>query len=71
MPKLNFTTSITLELLATDVAKVIKHLENEGTPHEVRVRKARHFTRKITIYCHDHHRDYFESIFGTLELPLI
>lgn len=71
MSKLNFTTSITSELLAADVAKVIKHLEDEETPHEVRVRKIRHLIREITIYCHDHHSDYFESIFRTLELPLI
>lgn len=57
-------SSINVELSAERLHELYKRLEDEATPHAVRVRKAAQGVRQITIYCDAENVAYFNTIVG-------
>ncbi len=62
MNEKDFDSSITAEVPAERMQKIYMRLEDEATPHAMRVSKCRPRTRRITIYCDAKDAAYFNGI---------
>ncbi len=62
MNEKDFNSSITAEVPAEQMQKIYLRLEDEATPHAVRVSKCRPYTKRVTIYCDAKNVAYFNGI---------
>lgn len=62
MEEKEFNSSITAEVAAEVMRKIYARLEDEATPHAVRVGKCRPHTKRVTIYCDAKNVEYFNRI---------
>lgn len=58
----DFNSSITAEVPAERMQKIYMRLEDEATPHAMRVSKCRPRTKRVTIYCDAENVAYFNTI---------
>ena len=62
MDERDFNGSVSAEVPAKLMEKLYLRLENEATPHSMRVRKGRRGTKQVTISCDAKDVAYFNNI---------
>lgn len=61
MDETNFNSRITAELTRASLLNIYNRLDDEETPHAIRVRKVANL-RQVIIYCDAEHINYFDKI---------
>lgn len=62
MDERDFDSCVTAEVPAEQMQKIYLRLEDEATPHAMRVSKCRPYIKRITIYCDAKDVAYFNTI---------
>lgn len=62
MDEKDFSGSVSAEVPAKAMEKLYLRMENEATPHAMRVRKGQRGTKKVTISCDAKDVAYFNTI---------
>lgn len=62
MDEKDFNSRVTAEVAAERMQKIYLCLEDEATPHAMRVNKCRPYARRVTIYCDAENAAYFKNM---------
>lgn len=62
MDEKDFNSKVTAEVPAEFMQKIYLRLEDEATPHAVRVSKCHPYIKRVTIYCDAENVAYFNTI---------
>lgn len=62
MDEKDFNSRVTAEVAAERMQKIYMRLEDEATPHAMRVSKCRPYVRRVTIYCDADNTAYFQNM---------
>lgn len=62
MDEKDFNSKVTAEVPAEFMQKIYLRLEDEATPHAVRVSKCRPYVKRVTIYCDAKDVAYFNTV---------
>lgn len=62
MKRKEFNNSVSAEIATAQLRGIYDRLEDEATPHAIRIRKGGPHKKQITIYCDDKDVAYFNTI---------